>query len=876
MPDKPMRYFFLLIFVLTSIASGKHYELFVLTGQSNSLGTTAGGEVDPTSGSDVGDAGVRFWWHNVANATTSLGDSGGTWVDLQDQQGGFYPGSATHWGPEIEFARTLYRAGLRDFGIIKASRGGGGNTNWSKAAGGHMYGHVVSTVNAATAALTAGGDTFEIVGLLYLQGESDSGSEAAIADVRLGELMMNLRMDLTNASGMKAVVGGVAAAGGNRNTVRAKQAALADGDTTISYFENLDLQGRLYDNLHFDKAAKQEIGKRYAEAFYDLGVIVPNFGKLVFVGDSITQGGLGFPSYRYEVFKHLVDAGATYSFVGSVTNAYQNNAGATPDYGGAAFANVHDGHWGWRAFWENGRVPLPSSRRSGNRGEGTVLNWTGQAAQYELNSAGNWAAYPDPGASGSGNTGTTYVPDSVVMMIGINDLAGGSSPAQLRDDVALMIDQWRAANGSVRIYLNRLLYTNQGAGFQATVDSFNALLQPLADAKNVAVPGSPVWVIDASTGFDPVTMTHDAVHPNAAGEQYVGRKMAEGLGMFPKETVAPPVVVFPVTEREGLGACFEGNEIYDGTSYVNGWSEVTSSATTESLAGSILTRDHVNGAGEWLEGINSSVDGGTTTWNTGNDGDWTFEIRMKFVANPAGFAIWLGTDTQRIIVEVYGDRTQDFGADTFNKEHNNLDGEFHEWRIVHDESEGRYHVWRDGIRLTEVEGASYDSSGADSRVVLGDRTGGAFGNNYEVSIASICYDQSGGYLPKGADLDDDGMPDAFEYQYFQSLTDSLPGDDPDGDGKTNYEEYVGDTDPTDDSSLFSVSGIGEVEGKFRMILDGTSAERQYCFYHSDDLGVADEWEPIVGPVFGTGGELIFSDPEMLEDRGFYRVRIDVP
>ena len=75
-----------------------------------------------------------------------------SWTTLQDQQGGHYPGNATHWGPEINFARTYYRAGIRNFGIIKASRGGGGNTNWSKANGGHMYTHVVNTVNAATTA----------------------------------------------------------------------------------------------------------------------------------------------------------------------------------------------------------------------------------------------------------------------------------------------------------------------------------------------------------------------------------------------------------------------------------------------------------------------------------------------------------------------------------------------------------------------------------------------------------------------------------------------------------------------------------------------------------------------------------------------------
>ncbi|MDB4289290.1 GDSL-type esterase/lipase family protein [bacterium] len=860
---------------MTALVNAKHYKLFVLTGQSNSLGTTAGGEADPTSGSDPADAHVPFFWDNVADATTSLGDSGGAWTTLQDQQGGFYPGSATHWGPEIQFARTLYRAGVRDFGIIKASRGGGGNTNWSKSSGGHMYSHVRSTVDAATAALTTAGDTFEIVGFLYLQGESDSGAEAGIADVRLGALVSNLRGDLTNATSMHAVAGGIAAAGGNRDLVRANQADLAMGDTTISYFENLDLLGQLYDGLHFDKPAKLTVGKRFANAFFEAGIVTPDYGKLVFMGDSITQGGLGFPSYRYEVFQHLVDAGATYTFTGSVTGAYQNNSGAIPDYEGEAFSNVHEGHFGWRAFWENGRVPLPSNRRSGNRGEGTVLNWTGQATQYESNSSGNWVAYPDPGASGSGNTGTTYLPDTVVVMIGINDLADGGSASQLRDDIATMIDQLRAANSEVRIFLNHLLHTDQTAALQTKVDVFNGLLQPLADTKNAAVATSPVWVIDASTGFDPVSMTHDEVHPNAIGEVFVGRGIAVGLGLTPKDSVVAPVV-YPVVEKEVLGVCFRGDEIYNGSSYINGWSEVSASATSESLTGLILERNHLNGAGEWLEGITSSKDGGVTNWNSGNDGDWTFEIEMKFQANPAGFAIWLGTDSHRIIVDVMGAGTQDTNGDVFNVAHNNLDGEFHKWRIVNDSTMSRYHVWRDGVRLTSVEGAGYDSTGADSRVVLGDRTGGAFGDNYRVEIASICYDQSGGFLPLGADLDGDGMSDAYEYEHFGSVTMALPGANADEDQWSNLEEYLANTDPQDNQSFFSIGGIEEVGGMARVTLNQTSLARNYRLYQSDDLGDLDPWALVVGPVPGNGGSLSLDDTELVKVRSFFRVGVELP
>ena len=109
----------------------------------------------------------------------------------------------------MEFARTLYRAGVRDFGIIKASRGGGGNSFWLKhpTNDDHMYEHVTNTVAAATADLTANGHTFEIVGLLYLQGESDNSSEAAAAGTRLKLLSDNLRAGCLSETWRKFLTG---------------------------------------------------------------------------------------------------------------------------------------------------------------------------------------------------------------------------------------------------------------------------------------------------------------------------------------------------------------------------------------------------------------------------------------------------------------------------------------------------------------------------------------------------------------------------------------------------------------------------------------------------------------------------------------------
>ena len=868
----------ILLWFSPSLGLAKHYQLFVLTGQSNSLGVTNGGESDPTIGTDPADSEILFYWDNVANATTSLGDSGGEFKSLQETQGGFYNGSATHWGPEIECARSLYRAGARDFGIIKASRGGGGNTNWSKSAGGHMYEHVTETVAAAVASLTSAGHTFEIVGLLYLQGESDSAGEAALAGQRLQELLANLRGDLPAAAGMKAIVGGIAAAGGNRDTVRANQAALASADGDFEYFENIDQQPRLHDSLHFNKAAKITVGQRFAVAIMDTGLLFPSYGKLVFIGDSITQGGAGFPSYRYQVFRHLVARSASFTFVGSVSGAYQfaDLSASTPPYLGKTFSNVHDGHWGWRVSWENGRIPLPASRRSNNRGEGTLRNWTGQASpqQYELGSAGNLVSYPDPAASGSGNTGTSYTPDTACIMIGINDLADGTSAARVRDDIGTLIDQLRASNPEVRIHLCKVLHTDQAnAGLQLRVDQLNDLLDSLAGDKNAASSSSPVWVADPSSGFDPASLTHDAVHPNTAGETYIGERIAASLGLVempePASASASPP---PIIEKAGASfpKCFDGDQIFDGASFINGWTEVTPAATTESLVGDLsdLRRQHINGAGSWLEGTGSG-------WTGGHGGSWTIELRLRIDAAPNGVALWLGTGSDLIFVHLFDDRTTN-NSSSFTANHDNRDGEFHDFRVAHDAGNARYHVWRDGERLTPPAGVAYDSGSNDNRLILGDSTRGSLGDLYDLVIESIKYDQTGAYLPPGADADQDGMPDSWEYLYFGDVVAAAPDGDEDGDGRSNLDEFTADTDPTNHSSILELERIDRGSGGEMMIyVPDSSPQRLYTLLESTDLGGADPWEAAGPTIIGNDSTLVFPHSGG-GVRRFYRVQARIP
>ena len=264
-------------------------RMILITGQSNSLGTTADpAAFDAGPGSAIEDERVPFFWSNRStrggdDAAALIGDSGGKYTALQAQQG--EGRNKTFWGPEIYCGRHLCRAGWGDFVLVKASRGGGGNGHWL--AEGEMYQHVVQTVSQARKRLLEEGRSVEISHLLYVQGESDSEQEAAVSGARVVSLLDRLKEEWPEAGEMKLIIGGIAAEGKRRDRVRRHQAAVADRRADIRYIDNLDLQPNLYDGLHFDRAAKQMLGFRFAQAIWSE---TASLTRVACVGDSITFG----------------------------------------------------------------------------------------------------------------------------------------------------------------------------------------------------------------------------------------------------------------------------------------------------------------------------------------------------------------------------------------------------------------------------------------------------------------------------------------------------------------------------------------------------------------------------------------------------------
>jgi arylsulfatase A-like enzyme len=257
-----------------TVGAAPPLDVFVLTGQSNSLGT-----VDPLDIREPGpveshqDPQVPFFWSNRSTRagegkSTLIGNSGGKFMSLRAQQGeGTNP---VFWGPEIGFSRSLIDAGQQDFAIIKASRGGGGNRFWSKGSqDDHMYQHVLKTVADAVRVIPDG-RRYRIRAILYVQGESDSELESKVSGKRLESLIVNLRSDLPHAADARLLVGGIAATGNRRDVVRSGQGAAAERNSAVEYVDNTDLQSQLYDGLHFNSAAKLTVGQRLAERWIDI------------------------------------------------------------------------------------------------------------------------------------------------------------------------------------------------------------------------------------------------------------------------------------------------------------------------------------------------------------------------------------------------------------------------------------------------------------------------------------------------------------------------------------------------------------------------------------------------------------------------------
>ena len=125
------------------------------------------------------------------------------------------------------------------------------------------------------------------------------------------------------------------------------------------------------------------------------------------------------------------------------------------------------------------------------------------------------------------------------------------------------------------------------------------------------------------------------------------------------------------------------------------------------------------------------------------------------------------------------------------------------------------------------------------------------------------------------DTDGDGLPDEWERFYFGSLNapHGGPGDDPDGDGLTNLEEYLAGTNPLDLESVLRVTSAQWAAGGSIRLGFRSALGKKYRVEKTDTLATP-EWRVLQDQISGTGGVVEVIDPAAAQRQSrFYRVRL---
>jgi hypothetical protein len=99
-------------------------------------------------------------------------------------------------------------------------------------------------------------------------------------------------------------------------------------------------------------------------------------------------------------------------------------------------------------------------------------------------------------------------------------------------------------------------------------------------------------------------------------------------------------------------------------------------------------------------------------------------------------------------------------------------------------------------------------------------------------------------LQDSTDLDADGIPDYWEYQYFQNLTTVSADSDYDQDGFLDREECLAGTAPNNPSSLLEIETLSFLPGG-QVVLKWTSSSSTQPQWRSYDIYFADSVSSLI-------------------------------
>jgi hypothetical protein len=137
---------------------------------------------------------------------------------------------------------------------------------------------------------------------------------------------------------------------------------------------------------------------------------------------------------------------------------------------------------------------------------------------------------------------------------------------------------------------------------------------------------------------------------------------------------------------------------------------------------------------------------------------------------------------------------------------------------------------------------NFESNGAPKvDLASGKFSGYAYGANCGwISLSNASAVVQTATIAAGADSDHNGLPDAWELQYFGHLGVD-PDADPDHDGMSNHAEYLAGTDPNNGSDYLHITSYTRV-GSYNMLWWTAKPTRFYRVERRAAFDVASPWE----------------------------------
>jgi len=276
--------------ILKSKKANSKIKVFLLGGQSNMTGWTPLSEIPNEMRHEYPE--VIIWADGEAE--TSLMRK---WMNLIPGLGK----SVSYLGPELTFGPELAKYYPNEkIALLKCSWAGTDLvTQWrppsSGKTTGYLYENFIKSVHDGLAALPAGTE-YEIVGMIWMQGESDAILTKAVADeykYNLTNLISDLRSEF-NVPQMPFVIGQISEArawDAFGSTIRNAELEVSKNVSNTSMIITTDFE--LTDQAHYNGNGQIKLGQRFATSMYNVisakGLRSELFNNSEFVNPKVTR-----------------------------------------------------------------------------------------------------------------------------------------------------------------------------------------------------------------------------------------------------------------------------------------------------------------------------------------------------------------------------------------------------------------------------------------------------------------------------------------------------------------------------------------------------------------------------------------------------------